>query len=152
MDRRYKMIEKKIKWLEDKMKERVGDNQKFYTRVINDTSIIFSQKELVILSRGLKCNLHYKDKHWIKSLALEAETAISKLNPTEQELIRYQVAQNILNLYKEYTNKKIYNIKKDTNERLTCNGVRHKLLINSVVVIKADKGSTSVVINISKCL
>jgi hypothetical protein len=48
MDRRDKMMEKKIKWLEDKRKERVGENQKFYTRVINDTSIIFSQKELDI--------------------------------------------------------------------------------------------------------
>ena len=41
------MIEK-IKWLEDKRKERVGDNQKFYPIVINDTRIIFSQKELDI--------------------------------------------------------------------------------------------------------
>jgi hypothetical protein len=29
MDRRYKMMEKKIKWLEDKRKERVGDNKEF---------------------------------------------------------------------------------------------------------------------------
>jgi hypothetical protein len=88
----------------------------------------------------------------IKSLALETEIAISKLNPIEQELIRYQVVQNILNLYKEYTSKKIYNIKKDINERLTVDGMRHKLLINSAVVIKAEKGNTLVIINISKCL
>jgi hypothetical protein len=58
-DRRYKMMEKRIKW-----KEREGDNQKFYPRMINYTSIIFSQRELDLLNRGLKCNLHYKDKHW----------------------------------------------------------------------------------------
>jgi len=84
-------------------------------------------------------------------LAFEAETAISKLNSIEQELIRYQVAQNILNVYKEYKNKKIYNIKKGINERLTLNGIRPKLLISNAVVIKADKGNTLVIINISKC-
>jgi hypothetical protein len=72
-------------------------------------------------------------------LALEAETAISKVNPIEQELVRYQVAQNILNLYKKYTNKKNYNIKKDNNERLTLNGIRHKLIVSNAVVIKAKE-------------
>lgn len=63
-DRRYKMIEKRIKWLEGKRKEGVGGNQKFYPRVINYTSITFPQKELDLLNIGLKCNLQYKDRHW----------------------------------------------------------------------------------------
>jgi len=35
-DRRYKMIEKKMKCLGDKRKERVGDNQKFYSRLMSN--------------------------------------------------------------------------------------------------------------------
>jgi len=40
-------------------------------------------------------NLRYKHKDWIKTLATEAETAISQLPKSEQEYLRYQVATSI---------------------------------------------------------
>jgi len=40
-------------------------------------------------------NLCYKQKDWIKTLATEAETAISQLPISEQEYLTYQVAASI---------------------------------------------------------
>jgi len=55
--------------------------------------------------------LGYKEKDWIETLALEAETAISQLPSTEQEYVRYQVAHNI-----SYTK----------NTIITSSQIRHK--------------------------
>jgi hypothetical protein len=42
-----------------------------------------------LLKKGLKYNLHYKQKKWLETLALEAKTAISKINATEQQYYRH---------------------------------------------------------------
>jgi hypothetical protein len=39
--------------------------------------------------------MHHKNKKWIETLALEAETAISNFNITEQNYCRYTVARKI---------------------------------------------------------
>jgi hypothetical protein len=59
-------------------------NTQFYTRFVNDTNIIFSETETKLLEHGLKYNLHYKNKHWINRLALEADTAINSIDPLHQ--------------------------------------------------------------------
>lgn len=37
----------------------------------------------------------HKHRQWIRNLACEAECAIALLPPSEQEQVRYQMAQNI---------------------------------------------------------
>jgi hypothetical protein len=44
-----------------------------------------------LLSKCLKYNLHQKHKKWIKILAVEAETATSHLDITEQKFYRQTV-------------------------------------------------------------
>jgi dihydroorotate dehydrogenase len=66
-----------------------------YPRVINTTEVQFTQNEMQLLRKGLKYNLHYKQKNWLETLALEAETAISKISATEQQYYRYRVAKTI---------------------------------------------------------
>jgi len=46
-----------------------------------------------------KINLNNKQKKWIKTLALEAETVITQLPTHEQEHIGYQLAHNMKRLY-----------------------------------------------------
>jgi hypothetical protein len=53
----------------------------FYPKVVNKTNIIFTKEEMMLLNRGLQYNLHYKNKDWLKKLALEADTAISLAEP-----------------------------------------------------------------------
>jgi hypothetical protein len=51
-----------------------------HSRVENYTNIQFTHDEIQLLNKGLKYILQYKNKIWIETLALEAETAISNLN------------------------------------------------------------------------
>jgi len=76
--------------------------KQFYLRVVNKTNITFSNEELPLLNKGLKCNLGYKHRHWIEKLALEAESAASYLPSAEQDYIRHQISHNIKHLYKQY--------------------------------------------------
>ena len=80
----------------------------FYPRVNNRTDIEFSGNELTLLNKGLKYNLSFKPKNWIKNLALEAETALTYLPYTEQEGQRFQIARNLQSLYRHYENNKGY--------------------------------------------
>jgi hypothetical protein len=56
-------------------------------------------------------------KDRVKSFALEAETAISKLPVNEHDYLRFQVAHNIKQLYKQYNGNKDPNRKHAKNER-----------------------------------
>ena len=76
-------------------------NSKFYPKTINKTDIKFTNKELTLLNKGLKYNLKHKIKHWFSNLALEAESAISRLPTHGQERIRHQVAHNLQKLYNQ---------------------------------------------------
>ena len=55
----------------------------FYPRVINNTNIPFTQCEITLLQKCLKCNLHIKRE---QNLTLEAETAIQKLPRSDREI------------------------------------------------------------------
>jgi hypothetical protein len=50
---------------------------KFYSRVNNKTDITFSNKKYDLLNKGLKYNLHYKGKEWIKNLSLDISCLIN---------------------------------------------------------------------------
>jgi hypothetical protein len=65
----------------------------------NNTNIIFSNEEITLLNKGFKYNLHSKRNDWIKTLALEAETAINSLPELDRDHYRWQVANKINSLY-----------------------------------------------------
>ena len=69
--------------------------QRFHPRLINNTDITFTKSETTLLQKGLKYNLHSKPRKWIQNLALEAETAITRLPPNERDVYRKQVADRI---------------------------------------------------------
>ena len=85
--------------------------------MINKTNIVYCNEEETLLSKGLKYNLSYKQNKWLKTLALEGETAISQLPIAEQGYMRYQVANNINQLYKQYDINKNCNTHLDKKER-----------------------------------
>jgi hypothetical protein len=67
----------------------------FYKCTENLSNVTFTEAEMHLLNKGLKCNLHYKHKDWIKTLALESDSAISKLHETDQTYMRQLVANKI---------------------------------------------------------
>jgi 3-methyladenine DNA glycosylase AlkC len=72
-------------------------------------------------------------------LALEAETEVTKLPAHEQDYIRFQIAHNIKQLYKQYDRNKYCNTSHAKNEHHTLNDIREKLLSNNALALKADK-------------
>jgi len=73
------------------------------------TDIEFTDYEFTLLNNGLKYNLNHKQKNWIGTHALEAETAIAQLPTHELDHMRCYVAHYITRLCKqqeeEHTNK-----------------------------------------------
>jgi hypothetical protein len=51
--------------------------------------------EMELLNKGLKYNLHYKHKNWIKTIAIETDTAISQLHERDQKYMKQLVVNNI---------------------------------------------------------
>jgi hypothetical protein len=64
----------------------------------NFTNTILTEEEMLLLNKGLKYNLHYKPKTWIKRLALEAEMAINTIDKNQQNFMRQIVANQIKKL------------------------------------------------------
>jgi hypothetical protein len=62
-----------------------------YTRAHRLTNVSFAQKETELLSKGLQYSLHFKHKTWIETSVLEAETAVSEVNITDQEYTKQLV-------------------------------------------------------------
>jgi hypothetical protein len=81
-------------------------NTHFFKRILNMTDIEFTNDELHLLEKGLKYNLHRKPKDWIKTLALEADTAIGHIPERNQPYMKQLVANNLQKLIKKQ-NKKI---------------------------------------------
>jgi hypothetical protein len=91
MRTKYTKLNNKIHKLEHNNtsnKARQEHNDTFQERTINLTNTTFTDEELQLLNKGLKYNLHYKRKNWIETLAIEADTAINKIDPKEQEYMR----------------------------------------------------------------
>jgi hypothetical protein len=94
-------INNKLEKLKQTQIQTPDHKTKFYPRVINNTNITFTKGELSILRQGLQYNINHKPKHWIQTLALEAETAINYLPTVEQDHVRWQVAKTINKFYKQ---------------------------------------------------
>jgi len=59
------------------------------------TDISFSEPEMTILQKGPKYNIHSKPKDWLQTLALEVETTITLLPPSEREVYRNLTAERV---------------------------------------------------------
>ena len=146
MENKYRTIDNKLNKLSKIQNQKNGFQKLFYPRVDNRTDIEFSGNELTLLNKGLKYNLNFKPRNWIKNLALEAETALSYLPYTEKEGLRFQMARNLQSLYRHYENNKGHNTRNINLERHTIQSIKNKLQSNKATITKADKGNTIVII------
>jgi hypothetical protein len=99
METKYDILNNEIKILkQDKGNNSINNNSEqhtFFKRTINMTDITFTDDELHLLDKGLKCTLHNKLKNWIKTLALEADTAIGILPEKDQPHVKQLVPNNL---------------------------------------------------------
>jgi transposase-like protein len=147
LTKKHKTIDLKLSNLIKSKTSTPPQYTKFYPRVVSKTDIAFNPCELDLLNKGLKYNISFKRKKWMETLALEAETAISKLPTPEQDHMRYQVAHNIKLLYKQQYSRNGFNTQQAVQERRTINNIKKKLTENNAVVLKADKGNSMVIIH-----
>jgi hypothetical protein len=105
MKTKYNTLNNKIKKLkQDKEINTINNNttqHTFFKRTINLTDTVFTNDELHLLHIGLKYNLHKIHKNWIKTLALEADTAISTIPKKNQPCLEQLVANNLQKLIKK---------------------------------------------------
>jgi hypothetical protein len=100
MEKKYQLLEEKIKKLVHTHNQKPTAKTEFYPRVINETEISFADEELALLNKDFKYNINYRRKHWLSNLALEVDSAITRLPSQEQEHVRQIVAHNLQKLYK----------------------------------------------------
>jgi len=93
---KYQTLDNKLKCLSLQQTATPPSNpSNFHHRVVNMTDISFTEPEMALLQKGPKYNLHDKPKNWIRNLALEAETAISSLPPSQREIYRTLTSERI---------------------------------------------------------
>jgi hypothetical protein len=86
---KYNNINSKLNRLKEENKVYTQQNEHvFQQRVDNLSNVSFTNEETTLLNKGLKYNLHHKHKHWIQTLAIEADTAINLLDPHEQAYMK----------------------------------------------------------------
>jgi hypothetical protein len=99
-----------------------------------------------ILNKGLKYNLHNKQKHWIRNLACEAENAVTMLPPNEQQFMRYRVAQGMKHLLQQQQRQGKHISARTKHELKTVNLIKQKLNNSNAMITKADKGKFTIII------
>jgi len=112
----------------------------FYPRVVNNTDIHFTRSETTLLQKGLKYNIHEKNKNWLQNLALEAETAISLFPTNEREVYRKLTADRMDKLNQDNPHHKTH------PEGKTIRSIQNKLSKNKAMIAKADNGNSIVVL------
>jgi hypothetical protein len=120
-------------------------NTQFYARLVSNRNITFLESEITLLDKELKYILHYKNKHWINRPAPEANTAVNLIDPLQQNYLRQLVAIHIQKLKQKYTTHS-YNNKNAKLEWKIMKGIKDKITNNNLVIKRADKGRTVVII------
>jgi hypothetical protein len=157
MSTKYKCINNKIKKLsEQKTKTYTqttikGSNHTFYKRTENLTNVSFTDAEMQLLNKGLKYNLHHKHKKWKQTLAIEADTAIFQLPAKDQGYMRQLIANNIKKITNKHNSLKerrhTNHTKREHLEWNTIKNLKQKINQNQLIVTKADKGNTLVILH-----
>lgn len=148
LDKKYVTLNKKIEKLLLKQNENEAKshnhnhNIKFFPRVVNLSSPNLTPEENSILELGYKHDLtpHIIEK--IKSITIDAETALAKYDLSQQESLRNQIANN---LKKAYTTIDTPNNK--NKELKTITSLNKKMKQNNIINTKADKGNSIILIN-----
>jgi hypothetical protein len=144
---RYLKLDNKLKKLIQSQHTIPHISQDFHPRVINNTEITFTDNEMTLLQKGPKYNLHTKKKNWIQNLALETETAISQLPPTDRDVYRKLAAERINTLLQNNNPRTTQHTHPETK---TIKSIQTKLKHNEATITRADKSNSLVILPIKQ--
>lgn len=121
----------------------------FQTRVVNNSNTQFSAHEMGILERGLKQNNigSYNNKHTIKAIIAETEVITRRIPFLEREHAKHLITECIKECQAKeredtHRDKKSYN-----PDKHTIIGLKEKIKADELIVTKADKGNTTVIMH-----
>jgi hypothetical protein len=109
MKSKYNNINNKLDKLKGKSIENMQQHNHTFHRMCNLSNTTIANNEMTLLNKGLKYNFHHKPKRWLRTLAIEAETAINLIAPHKQAYIRQTVANTLkmlINKERQTQNKK----------------------------------------------
>jgi hypothetical protein len=106
------------------------------------SNITFNREEEKILELGLNYAHERPTKHFLQDLIIDTENAIKQLNENEQNIYRFLACKKL----KQIQNNRSTNIL-HKRRRYTIKQIRTKLAQNNLIITKADKGKTIVIIN-----
>jgi hypothetical protein len=148
MKEKYNTLNKKLNKLKvDNEIHQQHSNHLFYQRIENMSNIELTSEEKALLSKGLKYNMHQKQKNWVKTLAIEADSAVDLLDPHEQTYMRQRIAYCLRNLTDKNTRNNARNTKLASVEKKVIRDLKQKLEENNLMVTKADKGNTLIIMS-----
>jgi hypothetical protein len=119
-----------------------GNSQRFHPKVHNLASIQFTENETQLSNKALKYNLHFIPKNCSRTLVLEAETAISYANESEQNYLRQAVSKTVRNLI----NQSIQNNITAKQEWATMKDINKRITEHTLIIAQGDKGKAIVII------
>jgi hypothetical protein len=151
MKLKYNNFNNKLNKLKENNKVYTQQNEHiFHQGMENLSNVTFTNEEITLLNKGLKYNLHHKHKRWIQTLAIEADTAINLLNPHEQAYMRQAVTQKLRKLINnnetQIDKRNTHVTRQELGENKFVKKLHDKLEQNNLIITKADKGSTLVII------
>lgn len=131
----HKLISNKFKSYEND----TNQTHTFYKRTENLSNVTFNLNEQRLLDKGLKHNAScsYSNVNNLKQTVLDSERALNCVNPNERNHIRHLVSEKLMKIKQNPA-------KIDKAELQTIRTLKKKLIDNEVIVVKADKGNTTV--------
>jgi hypothetical protein len=117
-------------------------SKSFYTRINNFSNTSFSNEETKILELGLNCAIERSTKTFLQDLIIDTDNAIKQLDRIVQNIYRFLACKKI----KQIQNSNIINTV-HKRQSYVIKQIRTKLIQNILIITKADKGKTIVIMN-----
>ena len=117
-------------------------NTKFYPRIKNMSNIQFNKEEEPLLQLGLNYALEKPTQHIIQELVIDTENAIRQLNENEHNIYRFLAHNKIKQIQNTTSTNTLHK-----RQKYVMRKIRNKLQQNNLIITKADKGKTIVIIN-----
>jgi len=149
-EKKLKVMSKKLKHLISTQKEAYkppGEIHDFYPRVVNLTNVKFDNDENEMLGKWGKYNPFTNNNVTanIKNLIMETETAISYIDKSKQDKIRYEAADKIGKIISKSKLRRLRKKQKVSNDKTIITSIKNKISNNNARVVEADKSNATVV-------
>jgi hypothetical protein len=125
--------------------EKRGNNGKRnvpMSRLLAEANIQFNKEEESLLQLGLNYALEKPTQQIIQELVIDTENAIRQLNENEHNIYRFLAHNKIKQIQNTTSTNTLHK-----RQNYVMRKIRNKLQQNNLIITKADKGKTIVIIN-----